>query len=44
MRLWNEAGIDPKAAGGGCYRDTGPGMGPTLNAATEMDGYTLSDR
>lgn len=44
MRLWREAGIDPKAAGAGWYRDTGSGMGPTLNAAAEMDGYTLSDR
>lgn len=43
-RLWGETGIDPKAAGGGWYRDTGSGMGPTLNTAAEMDGYTLSDR
>src|SRR5205085_9475711 len=44
MRLWKEAGIDPKTAGTGWYRDTGSGMGPTLNAAAAMDGYTLSDR
>ncbi len=44
MRLWKEAGIDPKTAGGGWYRDTGSGMGPTLNTAAAMDGYTLSDR
>jgi len=44
IRLWKEAGIDPKAAGGGWYRDTGSGMGPTLNTAAAMDGYTLSDR
>ena len=44
MRLWKEAGIDPKTVGGSWYRDTGSGMGPTLNAAAEMDGYTLSDR
>lgn len=44
MRLWKEAGIDPKEAGGGWYRDTGSGMGPTLNAAAAMDGYTLADR
>jgi tungstate transport system substrate-binding protein len=44
MRLWTEAGIDPKAIGGGWYRDTGSGMGPTLNTAAAMDGYTLSDR
>jgi tungstate transport system substrate-binding protein len=44
MRLWNEAGIDPKRASGSWYRDTGSGMGPTLNVAAQMDGYTLSDR
>jgi tungstate transport system substrate-binding protein len=44
MRLWREAGIDPKTAGAGWYRDTGSGMGPTLNMAAAMDGYTLSDR
>jgi tungstate transport system substrate-binding protein len=44
IRLWKETGIDPKAAGGGWYRDTGSGMGPTLNTAAAMDGYTLSDR
>jgi len=44
MRLWKQAGIDPKTAGGGWYRDTGSGMGPTLNTAAAMDGYTLSDR
>ena len=44
MRLWEEAGIDPKTARGGWYRDTGSGMGQTLNTAAAMDGYTLSDR
>jgi tungstate transport system substrate-binding protein len=44
MRLWAEANIDPKAVEGGWYRDTGSGMGPTLNTAAAMDGYTLSDR
>ena len=44
LRLWQEAGIDPKAGEGGWYRDTGSGMGPTLNTAAAMDGYTLSDR
>ena len=44
MRLWKEAGFDPKTAGAGWYRDTGSGMGPTLNTAAAMDGYTLSDR
>jgi tungstate transport system substrate-binding protein len=44
LRLWTEAGIDPQATGRGWYRDTGSGMGPTLNTAAAMDGYSLSDR
>jgi tungstate transport system substrate-binding protein len=44
LRLWQQAGIDPKVAGEGWYRDTGSGMGPTLNTAAAMDGYALSDR
>ena len=44
MRLWTETGIDPKTVGGSWYRDTGSGMGPTLNTAAAMDGYALSDR
>jgi tungstate transport system substrate-binding protein len=38
LRLWKEAGSDPKTAGTGWYRDTGSGMGPTLNTAAAMDG------
>ena len=44
LRFWKEAGLDPKTIGAGWYRDTGSGMGPTLNTAAAMDGYTLSDR
>jgi len=44
LRFWKEAGVDPKAFRTGWYRDTGSGMGPTLNTAAAMDGYTLSDR
>jgi tungstate transport system substrate-binding protein len=44
LRLWKAAGIDPKTGDGSWYRDTGSGMGPTLNTAAAMDGYTLSDR
>ena len=44
LRFWKEAGVDPQASGTGWYRDTGSGMGPTLNMAAAMDGYTLSDR
>jgi tungstate transport system substrate-binding protein len=43
-RLWRAAGIDVKAASGSWYRDTGSGMGPTLNTAAALDAYTLSDR
>ena len=43
-RLWQDAGVDVKAASGTWYRETGSGMGPTLNSAAAMDGYTLSDR
>ena len=44
MRLWKEARIDPKIAAAGWYRDTGSGMGLTLNTAAAIDCYTLSDR
>ena len=44
MSLWNTAGIDPKAASGAWYRETGSGMGATLNTAVGMDAYTLTDR
>lgn len=46
LRLWRDAGIDPKAAshGSGWYKDIGGGMGPALNTAAAMGAYTLSDR
>ncbi len=44
MRLWQTAGVDPMAASGTWYRETGSGMGATLNAAVGMDAYTLTDR
>jgi tungstate transport system substrate-binding protein len=43
-RLWQEAGIDIKPASGTWYRDTGSGMGPTLNTTAALAGYTLADR
>jgi tungstate transport system substrate-binding protein len=43
-RLWQDAGIDTKEAGGAWYREAGQGMGPTLNMAAALDAYTLSDR
>jgi tungstate transport system substrate-binding protein len=45
MRLWQDAGIDPVAAGRGrWYRETGQGMGPALNTAAATSAYTLADR
>jgi tungstate transport system substrate-binding protein len=44
MSLWKAAGVDPKAASGGWYRETGSGMGATLNTASGMDAYALADR
>ncbi len=44
LRLWKEAGLDPAAASGTWYRETGSGMGATLNTAVAMGTYTLSDR
>jgi tungstate transport system substrate-binding protein len=43
-RLWRDTGIDVQPASGTWYRDTGSGMGPTLNIAAALDGYTLADR
>ncbi len=42
--LWQAAGIDPSAGSGKWYRETGSGMGATLNAAAGMEAYTLTDR
>jgi tungstate transport system substrate-binding protein len=42
--LWREAGIDASAASGTWYRETGSGMGATLNTAASMHAYALSDR
>ena len=42
--LWKAAGIDQGKASGDWYRETGSGMGATLNAAVGMGAYTMSDR
>ena len=42
--LWAEAEIDVAAASGTWYRETGSGMGATLNTAAAMAAYSLSDR
>ncbi|WP_207477159.1 substrate-binding domain-containing protein [Arenibaculum pallidiluteum] len=44
QRLWQQAGIDVKASGAGWYKETGSGMGPTLNTAAAMGAYALADR
>jgi tungstate transport system substrate-binding protein len=42
--FWKAAGVDAAAASGQWYRETGSGMGPTLNTAAGMDAYALADR
>jgi tungstate transport system substrate-binding protein len=42
LRYWKAAGIDKPA--GAWYRETGSGMGPTLNTASGMGAYALADR
>jgi tungstate transport system substrate-binding protein len=44
LRLWQQAGIEPRAASGTWYRETGNGMGATLTTANELAAYTLTDR
>jgi len=44
LRYWKDAGVDLDAKKGPWYKDTGSGMGPTLNTASSMNGYTLTDR
>ncbi len=39
--LWSAAGVEP---GGEWYRETGSGMGATLNVASGVGGYALTDR
>jgi tungstate transport system substrate-binding protein len=44
LRYWKDAGVDLDGKKGAWYRDTGSGMGPTLNTAAAMNAYVLSDR
>jgi tungstate transport system substrate-binding protein len=44
LRLWKEAGVDLQQGKGSWYRETGSGMGPTLNTASGMNAYALTDR
>ena len=42
--LWKAAGTDISKEKGLWYRETGSGMGPTLNTASGMNAYALTDR
>ena len=42
--LWKAAGVDVSAASGTWYREAGAGMGATLNTASGLDAYSLTDR
>lgn len=44
LGLWRVAEVEVSAASGTWYRETGAGMGATLNAAAAMGAYALTDR
>ena len=44
LGLWKTAGVDVAAQSGTWYRETGSGMGATLNTGIGMDAYILTDR
>ena len=44
VELWRKAGVDIAKDKGPWYRETGSGMGPTLNTASGMNAYALTDR
>ena len=44
LQLWESAGMDVEEASGDWYRETGSGMGQTLNTAVGMEAYALTDR
>jgi tungstate transport system substrate-binding protein len=44
LELWRVTAFDPRPASGTWYREAGSGMGATLNTASAMGGYTLTDR
>ena len=43
-KLWEKANIEISDYSGKWYKETGSGMGTTLNIAAELNSYTLSDR
>ena len=44
MSLWQAASVNARTASGTWYRETGSGMGATLNTAVAMGAYALTDR
>jgi len=44
LRLWELTGVDPVESSGTWYRETGSGMGATLNIAVGMGAYAMTDR
>ncbi len=44
LRYWKAAELDPQTGKGSWYRETGSGMGPTLNTASAMNAYAFTDR
>ena len=44
LELWKAAGVNAQAASGKWYRETGSGMGATLNTGTGMGAYIMTDR
>jgi tungstate transport system substrate-binding protein len=44
LSLWKATGLNIPGNGESWYRETGAGMGGTLNTASGMEAYTLTDR
>jgi tungstate transport system substrate-binding protein len=44
LSLWQAAGVNVSAASGTWYRESGGSMGATLNTASGLDAYSLTDR
>lgn len=44
QRFWQAASVNPKARSGNWYRETGLGMGLTVQMAARLGAYTLTDR
>ncbi|MBL4721136.1 MAG: substrate-binding domain-containing protein [Alphaproteobacteria bacterium] len=44
LSLWTAAGVNPAPHSGSWYRETGSGMGATLNISAAMGAYSVTDR